>query len=74
MASADESLALEVGRLLQRTGKARIAIELRQRSKTEVIDAWRKWYREAVLSAARLPAGPVSPHLATQLKEISNQF
>ena len=74
MASADESVALEVGRLVQRAGKARIAIEQRQQSKPKVIDAWRKWYREAVLSAARLAAGPVSPRLAEELKKISSQF
>jgi len=74
MASADEALALEVGSLVQRAGKARIAIEVRQQSKAEVVDAWRKWYREAVLSATRLVPGPVSTRLATQLKEISNQF
>jgi hypothetical protein len=74
MASTDESLAIEAGQLVARAGKARIAVELRQRSKAEVIDAWRKWYREAVLSATRLTAGTLSPRLAAQLKEISNQF
>jgi hypothetical protein len=89
LASADEDLALAVGRLVSDAGQARIELELEQgvalaaadpdpaaarARELEIIAAWRKWYREAVESASRLVAGGPTSNLPAQLQGLAAPF
>ena len=64
LASAKEEDALAVVELLEKAAAARLAME-RQLVPVEkhVIDAWIRWYGEALDSVARLPSGGATPEL-----------
>ena len=85
-ASADEPQGLDVAELVATAGKERLALEQREgaalaakaadsaaagREHAQMVQAWRKWYAEAVRSVARLPAGPVGPRFASRLEELA---
>ncbi len=89
LASADEELALAVGRLVSEAGVARIELETREGAalaaadadpaaarerETEILGAWRRWYREAVESVLRLVVGQPSPNLRTELESLAEPF
>jgi hypothetical protein len=89
LASTRESTALAVARLVTRAGAARLAIEqgggaklaaadsdrssarLRQ---DQIVQAWKKWYGEAVHSAARLVTGEPSPTFTRRLDDLASAF
>jgi hypothetical protein len=54
LASATEADALAVVRLVAGAGAARLALEPTQGATPEIMDAWRKWYGEALDSVRRL--------------------
>jgi hypothetical protein len=54
LASATEPDAVAVVRLVADAGRARLALEQTQAAAPEIMDAWRKWYGEALDSALRL--------------------
>jgi aminopeptidase YwaD len=86
LASAKEPTALAVADLISRAGQARVAIEAREGGilariqpdpaaavarETTILDAWRKWYDEAVHSVKRLVVGPTSPDFDQKLDQIA---
>jgi len=89
LASADEPTARAVATLVADAGQARIALEVlegdalvaadadqaaaREREAV-IIAAWRKWYREAVLSVTRLVVGGATPDLQSYLQELAASF
>jgi hypothetical protein len=54
LASATEADSLAVVRLVAGAGAARLALEPTQGATPEIMDAWRKWYGEALDSVRRL--------------------
>src|SRR4029077_14248642 len=59
LASADEQDAIAVGELIAAAAEERLRPEQTQNATNEILDAWKKWYREALESVRRLPAaGP----------------
>jgi len=59
LASADERDALASVDLIAGAASARLALEQTQSATPDILDAWRKWYGEALDSVRRLPAtGP----------------
>ena len=88
-ASASESVALEVAKIVAAAGRDRIAVEEREGAKlaatasdsaaarareTTILAAWRKWYGEAVRSATRLVTGASTPAFNEQLNRIAVSF
>ena len=86
LASAKETTALDVAGLISRAGQARVAVEAREGGmlakiqsdpvaaatrEVTILDAWRKWYDEAVRSARRLVVGPVSADFDQKLETIA---
>ena len=82
LASADEEDAIATVDLIERAARARLDLERRQgaeivaaaperlaaeRIETQVMDAWRRWYAEALESVARLPAEGVSSALRSRI-------
>ena len=61
LASATEQDALATVRLVSEAAAARLALERKQAATPAILDAWRKWYGEALDSAARLQPGAASP-------------
>jgi aminopeptidase YwaD len=89
LASARASTTLAVAELVATAGQTRIAIEEREGAKlaaaetdpagakaleTTIVQAWRKWYGEAVRSASRLLVGPAPPTFSQQLEQIAAPF
>jgi hypothetical protein len=89
LASAKESTALAVADLVSRAGQARVAIEMREGSvlariqadpvtaterEVTILQAWRKWYDEAVRSVRRLVVGPTSADFDQRLDTIAAPF
>ncbi|HEX5215426.1 MAG TPA: peptidylprolyl isomerase, partial [Vicinamibacterales bacterium] len=72
MASADESMAGAVGELVAGAGKARLEIE--KPGEPAAFTAWKKWYAEAVRSAARLVPGAASAALSSKLDALAAPF
>ena len=61
LASATEADGLATVDLISDAATTRLALEQRQGATPEIIEAWRKWYREALDSVGRLPvSGPSS--------------
>lgn len=54
VASADKSDSMAVRRLMDRARDARFATETKNHATPEILQAWRKWYDEAIASLARL--------------------
>jgi hypothetical protein len=54
LASADREDAKPLGRLLKQARDARMLTERRNDATREILDAWTKWYEEAIASAGRL--------------------
>lgn len=86
LARADEPLALTVAELVAAAGQGRIALETREggkiagtdaaalaREKT-IIEAWRKWYREAVTSVERLAIAPLSDAARARIARLAGPF
>ncbi len=77
-ASATESVALDVARVVASAGEARLAKEQTDGatlpSADLVIPAWRKWYAEAVRSADRLVVGAPSADFAGRLRTLAAPF
>jgi Zn-dependent M28 family amino/carboxypeptidase len=83
LANADEPLALAVADLVAAAGHARMGLETREgakmaadaasaaREKT-ILDAWRKWYREAILSVERL--APIGEAARARLSQLAAAF
>jgi len=63
LASADVTDALAVLDLLEAALSNRLAIERAQDADPAIVDAWKKWYREAFDSVLRLPARGASDSL-----------
>jgi aminopeptidase YwaD len=89
LASTGESTALAVAQVVARAGTARVAIEEGEGAKIaaaesdrsrarlrqdQIVQAWKKWYGEAVRSAVRLVTGPPSPTLTRRLDELAESF
>ncbi|MEO6222063.1 MAG: M28 family peptidase [Vicinamibacterales bacterium] len=78
LASADGEMALQVAELVASTGKARVAIELREgttlSSHAEVLAAWRTWSAEAVRSVTRLVTVPVSAAMTARLEALAKEL
>ena len=89
LASANEARALAIADLVSRAGQARIAVETREGAKLAaaapdptaalareqtILQAWRKWYTEAVQSAHRLLAGPASADFDARVKTMASPF
>ena len=72
MASADESMAGAVGELVASAGNARLEIE--KPGEPAAFTAWKKWYGEAVRSAARLVPGVASAALNAKLAALAGTF
>ena len=85
-ASADEALALEAADLVAAAGQARLVLEQREgmslvakaadpsaaeRERAQIVQAWRKWYAEAIRSVARLAVAPVGPRFTSRLEELA---
>jgi cyclophilin family peptidyl-prolyl cis-trans isomerase len=86
LASAGESTSLAVATLVAQAGQARIAIEEREGQKlaeadadpaaaktreATIVQAWRKWYGEAIRSVSRLVVGPVTPAFTKALEDLA---
>lgn len=63
LASADERDAVAVVELLEAALSKRLALERAQGADPPILDAWKKWYREAFDSVLRLPARGASESL-----------
>jgi Zn-dependent M28 family amino/carboxypeptidase len=89
LAAADERDALAVADLLVASAEARLALEQKQgaalisaasdRTKAEeteaaVINAWRKWYGEALDSVRRLPSGGASAALEARITQAQQRL
>jgi hypothetical protein len=89
LASADDEIALAVGRLVAEAGRARIALETREgaalaaadadpddarRREADILSAWRRWYREAVDSVSRLVVGAPSDALRAEIRGLAAGF
>jgi len=87
LASANEKTALDVASLVAKAGQTRIEIEEREGQKladaasdqagaktreTTIVQAWRKWYGEAIHSVSRLVVGPASPAFAKTLDDLAS--
>jgi len=88
-ASADADLAMDAAKLVSSAGRARLALEERNgkalaqaatdpvragEQQQRISAAWRKWYAEAVLSAARLVVGAPPAGFAAHLKALAAAF
>jgi Zn-dependent M28 family amino/carboxypeptidase len=86
LASTREATATSIAALVARAGAARLAIEEREGAKLaaadgdrvaatsrqdQIVQAWKKWYGEAVRSAARIVTGPPSAALSRRLDELA---
>jgi len=86
LASAGESTSLAVATLVSQAGQARIALEEREGQKlaeasadpaaaktreATIVQAWRKWYGEAVRSVSRLVVGQPTPAFAKTLEDLA---
>jgi hypothetical protein len=83
LGSATEARALAIADLVSRTGQARIAFETREGAKlsdstpereTMILDAWRKWYGEAVESVHRVLVGTPSAAFNTKVDALAAPF
>ncbi len=77
-ASANETAALEVARVVASAGQERLAKEQDTTTvlpfATEAIAAWRKWYGEAVRSVGRLVVGPATPAFDEKVRALAAPF
>ena len=69
LASASEQDALATVRLIGDAAAARIALERSQAATPEILEAWRKWYGEALDSVRGLKPGPASPVVGAAVDE-----
>jgi aminopeptidase YwaD len=60
LASASEEDAIATVRLIADAAAARMALERTQAATPEILEAWRKWYGEALVSVRRLKPGAPS--------------
>jgi hypothetical protein len=89
LASANEARSLAVAELVAKAGQARIAVEeiegaklaaaepdrvVASRKQDQIVQAWKKWYDEAVRSASRLIVGPPSAGFGARLDALAAVF
>jgi hypothetical protein len=89
LASANEKTTLAVAELVAKAGQARISIEeiegaklaaaepdrvVASRKQDQIVQAWKKWYDEAVRSASRLIVGPASAAFGPRLDALAGVF
>ena len=89
LASTRESTAIEVANVVAKAGAARLEVEEREGAKVaaaesdhaaatvkqdQILQAWKKWYGEAVRSAVRLVTGTPTPALLQRLDDIAAPF
>jgi len=89
LASADESMSLDVARLVAAAGSARIAVEEREgrrlaeaaadpasalAQEADVMAAWRHWYAQAVRSVSRLIIGEPGGPFHDELERLAAPF
>jgi hypothetical protein len=78
LASATETIALDVARVVASAGQTRLAKEQTEGaslpSASIVAQAWRKWYAQAVRSVERLVVGTPSPGFAEHVRAIAAPF
>ncbi len=74
LASSDERMSAAAAELVAKAGEARVAVEQREDPNPAIVTAWKKWYAEAVLSAARLATVPVSSAFREQLSSLARRF
>ena len=67
LASATEADALATVALIADAASARLALEKGQGATPEILDAWRKWYGEALDSVGTLMPGPPSTAVAAAI-------
>jgi hypothetical protein len=79
---------MNVAALVARAGAARLAIEAREGARlagadadraasgrqSQIVQAWKKWYGEAVHSAVRIVTGTPSAALTRRLDELAASF
>ena len=77
-ASATESIALDVARVVASAGRARVTREQTEGatlpSADVAVPAWRKWYGEAVRSVGRLLVGTPPPGFEDRIRAIAEPF
>jgi cyclophilin family peptidyl-prolyl cis-trans isomerase len=89
LASANETTTLAVADLVSKAGQVRIATEeiegaklaaaepdrnVASRKQDQIVQAWKKWYGEAVRSASRLVVGPQSAGFSQKLDALAAVF
>jgi hypothetical protein len=80
LASADETLSLEVADVVANAGQARVKVEdvegakLAGQNQAQIVQAWKKWYSEAVQSVSRLVVGTPSDAFAKRLNTLAAAF
>jgi cyclophilin family peptidyl-prolyl cis-trans isomerase/HEAT repeat protein len=89
LASAKEPDALAIAEVVANAGRARVAFEEREGARLaladanptaarlredQIVTAWKKWYGEAVLSAARVIVGPASAAFRPKLESLAASF
>jgi len=87
LASATEPIALDVADLVSKAGEARVKFEQTQGPKLtptptaadtarekQIVEAWQKWYGEAVKSTSRLVIGTPTAAFATRLDALAKPF
>jgi aminopeptidase YwaD len=73
MASANQTMALSVAELVAGAGQQRLAIE-NVDGAGAIVQAWKKWYIEAVKSVSRLVIGPVTGLFDQRLEQLATPF
>ena len=68
LASADEDDGLRVVRLIAESAASRLDLEQRQGATTEILEAWRKWYAEALETVTKLPVREASSRLIASVE------
>jgi aminopeptidase YwaD len=90
LASANESMSLDVATFVANAGQARVSFEESEGRKLAAVrpdpatttgpavlpyvPAWKKWYAEAVRSVSRLVVGSSSPGFNSKLEELAAAF
>ena len=68
LASADEDDGLRVVRLIAESAASRLDLERRQGATTEILEAWREWYAEALETVTKLPVRGASPRIIASVE------
>jgi aminopeptidase YwaD len=74
LASATDRDAEAVARLVADAAARRLALERTQRAESAIVDAWIKWYREALDSVLRLPPSGATDSLRRQVETAKREL